>query len=330
MKKLFGLMACALTLILLSSTAFAAQKVIRLAHSNQLEDFMHIAYVMFKDEVEKKTNGNIKVEIFPNGELGNDTTTTPAVQMGELTMCLVNSPHLAPLVPDIFVLDMPFAWDNRDQLWKALGGELGQMLEASMAKVGLKPIHYFDGGFRELANTKRAITSLDDIKGLKIRVLENPIHIAFWKALGANPTPMATGEVFTALQQKTVDGSENSYTRLYYEKLYEVMTNISDSKHICTPYLTVMNLKFFNSLTPEEQKIIMDAAKSSNEYQLAQSSRVDKECFDKIIASGVKFTAIPDNVRAQIRAIAQPAALEIIKQRVSPPVIAAFQKAAPK
>ncbi|MDR1535177.1 MAG: TRAP transporter substrate-binding protein [Planctomycetota bacterium] len=323
--NLHALILCVIGFFIVPSFSLAGQKVIRLAHPDPIEDATHVGFVKFKDHVERESNGGIAVDIFPNGELGNDTTTSPAVQMGELTMALASAPHLASLVSDLYVLDMPFAWNDDDHLWTALNGELGRKLAASMIKAGIKPIIYYNSGFRQLANTRRAIKEADDIKGLKIRVLENAVHVAFWKALGANPTPMATGEVFTALQQRIVDGSENSYVRLYKEKLFEAMTHISNSKHILSPYIAFMNLAFYNSLTPDEQKIVGSAAKVASDYHMAESARIDRECFEAIVKNGVAFTPISDPERQKIRSIAQPAALEIIKQRVSPEVLEAFR-----
>lgn len=164
----------------------------------------------FKELVEQKTNGKIKVEVYPNAQLGADREAIEGVQVGNITMTICSTAPQANFVKSLALFDTPFVFESKDVARKVFDGSFKEVIGKEYEKAGFKLLGFSDQGFRELTLNKPVQTP-DDLKGIKIRTMENPYHMAVWKALGANPTPIAFNEVYTALQQKTVDGQENPY-----------------------------------------------------------------------------------------------------------------------
>ncbi len=322
--KIVSLLVCALFLAVTVHTA-RAEKVIKVGHATPTTDAMHLAWSFFKEKVEARSNGSLKVEIYPNAALGNDRELFEAVMMGDLTCCSGSSSPLAAFVPDLFILDVPFTFGTRADVWTALDGPLGQALDNKMAAKGIVNLGYWENGFRNITNNKRAIHTAKDLEGIKLRTMENPIHMAAWKALGANPTPMSFGELFTALQQGTVDGQENPYALIYNSKFFEVQKYISDTHHIFTAYIPVMNKEFLDDLTDEEKEIVLTAAKEMRDYQRKIATELDEKSKEKILASGIEMTEITPEERASFRIAIEPA-LKMAEERVSPEVVDIFKK----
>lgn len=320
--KIMTLLLCAL---LLSAGAAQAAKTIKVGHATPVTDAMHLAWTFFKEKVEANSNGELQVEIFPNGALGNDRELAEAVMLGELACTSVSSSPLAAFVPDLFILDVPFSFTTRDSVWKALDGPLGQALDASMEKKGVVNLGYWENGFRNITNNVRPIRSPKDLEGVKLRTMENPIHMAAWKALGANPTPMSFGEVFTALQQGTVDGQENPYALIYHCKFYEVQKYISDSRHIFTAYVPIMSKEFLDDLSDEQRAVVLQAAKEMRDYQRQLAVKLDEECRKGIMDSGIEAAELTDEERRSFRVAIEPA-LEMAQERVSPEIVKTFRE----
>ncbi|MDR1508399.1 MAG: DctP family TRAP transporter solute-binding subunit [Synergistaceae bacterium] len=210
--------------------------------------------------VEGKSNGRIKVELYPNGQLGGDRELAESVQMGTLQIALPATSVLAGFDKRYQVLDLPFLFTTRDAAFEALDGELGGKLNSLLPDKGFGCLGYIENGFRHITNSKKPITHPDDLKGVKLRTMENAMHIAFFKRLGANPTPMSFGELYTALQQGTVDGQENPFTLIYESKFYEVQKYVSATGHVFSIVMLLSNKKFMDSLPEDLRKIVVDGA----------------------------------------------------------------------
>lgn len=236
---------------------------IKVGHGSAELTALHQGWLEFKKIVEEKSDGKIKVEIFPNQQLGGDRELVEAVQLGNVTMTSPSTAPLAAFDSKFFALDLPFLFKDREQVYTVLDGPVGKELLGSLDEFKIKGLAYWENGFRNFTNNKREVRTPADLKGLKIRTMENEIHMAAWKLLGANPTPMAFGELYTALQQGTVDGQENPFELIYATKFYEVQKYVTKTQHIYSAYVPLINLDFYNNLPSEYQTIITDAIKES-------------------------------------------------------------------
>ncbi|MBO8137322.1 MAG: TRAP transporter substrate-binding protein [Desulfotomaculum sp.] len=248
----------------------------------------HKGFLKFKELVEKESNGKIKVEIFPNGVLGGDRELTEAVQLGTVTMTLSSTSPVANFEKSFYLFDLPFLFPDRETAYQVLDGPLGQKLLDNLSSQGIKGLGYWENGFRHITNSKHPIKKLEDLQGLKLRTMENKLHIAAWKQLGANPTPMAFGELFTALQQRTVDGQENPLALIDSNKFYEVQDYLTLSGHVYTPFVIMMNNDFFNSLPQDLQQVVLDAVKEAGEYQRNLMKEQEDDSLQVIKDAGVE------------------------------------------
>ena len=180
--------------------------------------------------------------------------------MGTIQMAIPSTSALAGFDKRIQVLDLPYLFTTRKAAFDAVDGELGHKLNSYLAKKGFEVLGYQENGFRHVTNSKRPIKSPADLKGLKIRTMENPMHIAFFKELGANPTPMSWGELYTALQQGTVDAQENPYAMIDDGKFYEVQKYVSETGHVFSYEILIANKKFMDKLPADLRKVVVDAA----------------------------------------------------------------------
>ena len=242
----------------------------------------HIGWLKFKEVVEEKSNGKMKVQIFPNAQMGADRELTEAVQLGNIQFgCSATAP-MAAFDSDFYVFDLPFLFDGREQAFKVLDGEIGNMLLGGLSDHKLHGFGYFDNGFRNLTTSKIAVACPDDLKGLKIRTMQNQVHIKIWKFLGANPTPVSFGELIPALQQKTVDGQENPFELIYSNKISEVQSYATKTEHIYSPQVVFCNNDFWNSISSGEQDIINEAIKAGVAEQRKLAENNEKKAIEGI------------------------------------------------
>ena len=250
----------------------------------------YLAGLEFKRILESKLPGKYDVQVYANAQLGDDVRATEAVRMGTLEMVATSASPLTGLVPQFNVFDLPFIITNTKAADAIYDGPVGAKLAALLEPKGLKLLAYYENGFRQLTNSVREVHSPADLKGLKIRTMENPIHLAAWRALGANPTPMPFSEVFTAMQQKTIDGQENPIPTIYLSKFYEVQKYITLTGHVYGPHILLINKKLFDSFPAEDQKIILDAAQQSAVYQRNLNRKMNSDLLDKLKEVGMTVT----------------------------------------
>ena len=315
----------AMCVVLSSSVAFAKIQI-RAAHGSPLGSAPDQGWNLFKKIVEEKSNGEITVKIYPNNQLGSDRETSESVQLGNLHMSTPSSSILAPFAKELFVLDMFFLFKDRAQVYKVLDGPVGKQLLASLEKSRFKGLGFMENGFRNLTNSKRPVRTPADISGLKIRVMENPLHIAAWKALGANPTPMAFTELFTAMQQGTVDGQENPLELINVNRFYEVQKYITMSGHVYTPYVVIMNKKFFDKLSPEHQKLIQEAMDEAIALQRQKAQELDLSSRKAMEDLGIQFVDLTPEEHAQFREKLIPVR-DMVKEKAGEEITELFLKA---
>jgi tripartite ATP-independent transporter DctP family solute receptor len=253
----------------------------------------------FKELVDKALPGKYDIQIYGDNVLGDDLHVAEAVRMGTLQMCIVDNSVLARLVPQTAVLNLPFLFPNSKAAWAVVHGSVGQKLNSLLAGKGFQVMTYYENGFRDLTNSVRAVSSPADLKGLKIRVMESPLQIALWRALGANATPMPFTELFTAMQQKTVDGQENPVPTIYNDKFYEVQKYVTLDGHSWSSHMLLANKKFFDGLPAADRKVLLNAALESAKYQFALSAKLVKEDTGKLTAAGMTVTTLtPEQLKA--------------------------------
>lgn len=227
---------------------------------------------VFKKKIEENSKGAIKVELYPNSQLGGDREMVESLQLGTLTMALPASAALAGFEKKFQVLDLPYLFKSKEVAFKALDGELGKKLDALLPQHGIVNLAYSENGFRHITNNRKPIHVPADLKGLKIRTMENPMHIAFFKKLGANPTPMSYGEVYTALQQKTIDGQENPIVIVLDGKFFEVQKYYSLTGHVFSAIMLIANKPFMDALPKDLHAVVVKAAK---DFSVANRKAVD-------------------------------------------------------
>jgi C4-dicarboxylate-binding protein DctP len=221
----------------------------------------------FKKYVEEKSGGRIIVEVYPNGALGGERQMAEAAQLGTLEIAYLTTAVLVNFEPKFQVFDLPFLFNNIDIARRAVDGELGGVVAADLDKVNLKCLGYPENGYRHVTNNRGPIHKPEDLKGIKIRTMENPIHLETFRLLGAAPTPMAFTELYTALQQGTVDAQENPIFLTYTSKFYEVQDYMTLTGHFYAPGVAVMSLKFWESLPEDLQQIVQEGMRIAIDLQ---------------------------------------------------------------
>ena len=242
-------------------------RVLKLGTTVNEEDSFHVAATKFAELVESRTNGAYKIEIYPNGSLGDEPAMLESMQIGTLDAAIVTSGPFVNFCPDMGVLDMPFLFASNEEAYKILDGDIGQELLGELESANLKGLAYAERGFRNLTNSVRPVQSAADISGLKIRVMENEVYTATFKALGANAVPMAWSEALTALQQGTIEGQENPVNVLHSYKLWETQQYCTLTRHAYASAIITMSLDVFNGLPADVQDIFKAAAQEAAEYE---------------------------------------------------------------
>jgi TRAP-type transport system periplasmic protein len=221
----------------------------------------------FADLVATRSGGKIKVNLFLSGALGSDQAVTSSVQGGTVEMSALNSGILASLSKDLAIFDFPFLFANEKESDAICDGPVGQRLHKELEAKGVIGLAYWELGYRQITNSKRALNRVEDIEGLKLRVIPNPINIDWVKALGANPTPMAFPEVYGAMESKAIDGHENPISVIAANKFWEVQKFVALSNHQYNPQSVIFSKKVWDTLSPAERKIIQDSAAEATKTQ---------------------------------------------------------------
>jgi len=249
----------------------------------------HIALTQWADEVNKKTDGRIKIDVFANSVLGNERDMVEALQMGTLDITLPNSAVLSNFTSTFKVFDLPFLFEDRKDAYDVIDSDIGKNMLKSLDDMGVVGLSMWENGFRYIANNKKEINTPSDMKGLKIRTMENPIHMAAFSAYGADPTSMAWGEVYTALQQKTIDGLENPFTPIYQNKLNEVAPYITMTGHFYCPAPLLISKKAWSSISDSDKQIILDLSDKYKDVERKLCVESDEKYKEEMTKEGAKI-----------------------------------------
>jgi tripartite ATP-independent transporter DctP family solute receptor len=263
----------------------AAEVTLKLGHIADPQNPYAQGAQKFADLVAEKSGGTIKVEVYPSSQLGNQRDLVEGLTLGTLDLTMTSTAVLGNFHPQVAVFDLPFIFRDREHAFKALD-TVGMEIAKDLEEKGMKVLAYYENGVRNMTNNIRPIRVPEDMKGLKIRVMEQPIYIAMMKALGANPTPMAFGELFTALQKGVVDGQENPAAHIYTKRFFEVQKYISLTEHTYSAEPLVVSMITWNKLTAEQQTIIQEAAEEACDWQRQLAIDLENGYWDKIRESG--------------------------------------------
>lgn len=253
----------------------------------------------FADLVSEKSNGELEVEIFANGSLGGERDMVESLQVGTLDMVLSSTGPLGSFVPEINVVDLPFLFETREHAYTVLDGEIGQDLLTKLGDKSIKGLAWWENGFRHVTNSKNPIETPEDLEGLKIRTMENNVHMDSFSAMGASPTPMSFTELFTALQQKVVDGQENPVPIISTSRFYEVQQYLTLTGHFYSPAALLISDKVFNELTEAQQNALLEAAAEGADLQRQLVAEMEQEMIDGLKADGMEIIENVDKAAFQ-------------------------------
>ena len=283
--------------------AAAEKKVITVGTGLTDSHYGTVALEKMKEYLEANTD-TLTVDIYANGSTGADKDVLEAIQYGTATLCIPTPAVMANFTPAYNLLSLPFIFEDAEAAHDLLDGEWGQKLCAAAEDAGFKVLGIGDYGFRQLTTSNKPIASMADYKGLKIRVMQNDLYIAMYEALGANPTPMASGEVFTALQQGVVDGQENPLSNIYTQKFNEVQKYILKDNHVCDFLIFAFSKEFYDALTADEQTALQEAVDIAVNYTREQCAAADAEC-EALMAEELSITEITPEFRSECVAAVQ-------------------------
>ena len=287
MKRLILKTLAAAVALAAVGMAQAQEKTIKFASQNPKGHPITLGMEKFAEIVNAKSAGKIKVNVFPGGTLGNDQANVSALQGGTLEMVSMNSGILASQVKDFAVFDFPFMFANTKEADAVVYGPFGKKMHAKLEEKGIVGLAYYELGFRNITNSKRAITKVEDLAGLKLRVIPNPINVDWVKALDANPTPLPFPEVYAALEQKAIDGQENPLTVIAANKFFEVQKFVTLTNHQYNPQSVMISKKFWDTLSAAEKAMVQDAAQESAKYQREQARNAVAAALDTMKKGGM-------------------------------------------
>ncbi|MCC8193071.1 MAG: DctP family TRAP transporter solute-binding subunit [Deltaproteobacteria bacterium] len=298
MKRLTLFVAAVCLCLLAAPGAEAAKKpiILKAAHNGNLQadDAQNMAFDVFKKMVEEKSNGEIKVQLYPAAQLGDARTIVEGVQMGTIELGDIENGPMGRFVPEAMLWDLPYIFRDIDHAHAVLDGPLGKEVQELYLKVGIRHLGYNDGGFRSFTNSKRPIKSIADMQGLKIRVMESEVMINTINAFGASAIPMAFGELYSALQQGVVDGQENPLNLIESQRFYEVQKYLSQTEHFYYPRQYILSEKFWQKLSPEHQKIVAEAALAGCATQRKRIAEQEAEMLGILGKLGMEITPAKD------------------------------------
>lgn len=302
----------ALTLAAGFVASAAAQTTMRISISVAQNSHQGVAIDTFAREVEKRTAGRYKVQTFYSGSLGGERESIEAVQLGTQELAFSSTGPVPNFVPETKVLDIPFLFRDKAHARAVLDGPIGAEMLTKFDSKGFKALAWAENGFRHMTNSKRAVNAPDDLKGLKMRTMENPIHVTAYKGLGIVTTPMAFPEVFTALQQGTVDGQENPLSVIMAAKFDQVQKHLSLTGHVYSPAIFLMNKASFDKLSAADKQAFIDAAKEGTK---ANRARVDEDDAKGVAELRSKGMSVVENLdKAKFVSTLAPVNAEFEKQ----------------
>ena len=333
----FGLMALCLVLVgfLAIGQSYAADKKLnlRLGHPMNKGDQVSMGCLKFSELLKEKSGGKIRLKVFGDCILGSDRVTTEGAQKGSLSMSSISTGNLSLFAPDFLLFDLPYIVDPMnpkalDKLFAAMdNGPLGQYYEKVLNKINLKMVYFGDVGYRDFQFNKKNVTTIEELRNVKVRVTDSVVEIAVAKALGMYPVPMPWGETITAMRQGTVDAMAlNNASIAALGDIGDVAAYALDTKHNYYGHVVVMNLELWNSLSDEQRAIIKEAAAEGVEYERALSKKLNEESYALMQSKGVTINMCSDSDYANLKELTKPVWDEF-RSKISPEAYNLFMEA---
>jgi len=285
--------------------ANAAEYTLKFANPVPKDHSWGRAAEVFKDLVVEATNGRVEIQVYHSGSLGKIREVLEMAKVGTVDFVLSGTGHVTGHVPELGITVLPYLWKDTGTMFQALDGPFGQYLGERLSAKGFEVVGWWDNGFRHVTNNARPIMKSSDMKGLKIRCLPAKVHVDFFKALGASPTPMGWTELYQALQQGVVDAQENPPAMVYLGKLHEVQKYYSLTAHVNEPGNVLMSKASISKLPKELQVAVKVAAQKATIWQRKTNAEDNKAVIKKLIDAGLKINEVPDATKAEFRKIAQ-------------------------
>jgi tripartite ATP-independent transporter DctP family solute receptor len=302
-------------MLLGASAAAQAQTKWRLAGNFATEHSSSVAMNMFRDELSKASGGALAVDVFPAMQLGGAAENVQNVRAGTLQMIWVGMAFLSRTVPELEAISLPFQFDGREQAFRVVDGPVRKLLDARFADKGLIDLGFMELGARHVTNSKRPIRSIDDLKGMKIRMQPNETHLATFRALGANPVAMDIKELYSALQQGVVDGQENPFSVINASRYFEVQKFVANTGHFFDFINVVANRRAFEALPAAQQKTLRDSMAKAVAWQRSRAQAEENESVAEIKKRGMNYDEVSPQFRDQMRK-ASAGVVEDVKKRV--------------
>jgi TRAP-type transport system periplasmic protein len=293
MKRVLVLGIAVLAALLGPGTVAAEYKaVMKLSCTQNMDHPYMVGAQRFADLIRERTTGRITVKLYPSNQLGKgEREMTEGLQQGAIDLLVTSTGPLGGFSPSINVLDFPFLFRDFKHIDLVLDGPIGQKLLGDFENVSIKALAFWENGFRHLTNSRRPVRKVEDGKGLKIRTMENKVHLAAWKAAGFNPTPMAWGEVYTALQQRVIDGQENPVAVFYSNKLWDAGQNyFSFTAHVYSPALLLMSKKTSDAMPPEDRQLFLRTGLETAKFQRKINRDEEEAKLGDVAKRGVTVT----------------------------------------
>ena len=288
-----GRLAGALSVLLAGAAVPAfAETTVRIGHVLADSHSWHIAAQGFAKDVADKTAGEVKVEIFPGGQLGAEKDVIEGLQFGSVQGGIIGAGSFQAVEPKLGIIEMPYAWPTREKAFAALDGELGSALGGLLEEKGIKVLAWWENGFRDVTNSKRPIATPADLEGLKIRVTPDKVRLETFEALGAQPAPLAFGELYSALQQGVFDAQENPLAVIESSTFFDVKKNFSNTQHVWGAAALGLSKPVWDKLTPEQQQIVEAAAKDWGAKQRQMVTDGTAETIRNLEAKGMVFNEV--------------------------------------
>ncbi|MCL5425223.1 TRAP transporter substrate-binding protein [Halomonas sp. NPDC076908] len=313
-------LASLLTAATLFSSSLQAAERLRVAGNFPADHSVSRAMEVFKEQVERESDGELQIDLFPAMQLGGATENVDQVRSGTIFAVFTSIAYFTRSIPEYEAVSLPFLFDNREQAFAVMDGPVGEQLDEKMEKLGFVNLGYGELGFRHVTNSLRPITSVEDFAGMRIRLQPNEVHLQTFRALGANPVSMDVSELYSALQQGVLDGQENPYNIIASRRFNEVQEYLSDSGHFYDFINAVANQRSYERLSEEHRAIIDAAMTEAMAWQRQAAADEEEQWREQLIADGMEFTPISPELRAELRE-ATSVVTESLKERIDPAFI---------
>lgn len=291
MKKMYVLVLTFLVFMLCFSASVGyAAIIIKAGHVLATKSPYHLGMEEFAKTVAQATEGRYVIEIYPNGQIGSERDLIEGVQLGSVDMAIVASGPVSNFSPELAVVDLPFLFRDYEHADRVFKGKIGMELAKKIDTIGVKCLGFWENGFRNLTNNKHPVNSVTDVKGLKIRTMENAMHQALWKSLGADPVPMAWGDAYTAMQQGAIDGQENPLPIILAMKVSEVNKYLAITEHVYAPAVVLLNLDIWENMSDADKAAIESAFLKAGDFERAVNRQQVKEGIAELEKQGMAVT----------------------------------------